>query len=26
VMEFEGKREADDAGPGDADVGVVHGN
>ena len=25
VMEFEGKREADDAGPGDTDVGVVHG-
>ena len=25
VMEFEGKREADDTGSGDADVGVVHG-
>ena len=25
MMKFEGKREADDAGSGDADVGVVHG-
>jgi hypothetical protein len=25
VVEFEGEGEADDAGPGDADVGVVHG-
>jgi hypothetical protein len=25
MMEFQGKREADDAGPGDTDVGFVHG-